>query len=101
MHHQIKNDMNYILKTDIKDFDALIAELNKRYLVRSEHSCNKHNAFGIATYFWGEVRKFIFLSERMCCSDPMVSWITSRKRCVSEDEFLSEIDAKIRKQIEK
>ena len=92
--------MNYILKTDIKDFDALVAELKKRYLARSGHSCNKRNAFGIATYFGAEVREFIFLSERMCCSEPTVSWITSRKRCMSEEEFLSEIDAKIRKQIE-
>lgn len=92
--------MNYILKMDIKDFDALIAELKKRYLARSEHSCNKRNAFGIATYFAGEVREFIFLSERMCCSEPRISWITSRKRCTSEEDFLSEIDAKIRKQIE-
>ena len=55
----------------------------------------------IATYFAGtEIREFIFLSERMCDSNPHISWITSRTKCDTEEEFLKRIDDKIKNQIE-
>jgi len=90
--------MMYILKQDIKDLGALIEALKKRNLVRSEYSYNGHDAFGVATHFnKTEANEFIVLSERMCCSDPKFSWITARKQCMSEQEFLDKIDNEIKK----
>ena len=92
--------MYYILKEDIKDFGALIKALKKRNLVRCEYSYNGHNAFGVATYFnKTEANEFIVLSERMCCCDPQISWITTRIKCESEEEFLQKVDEKIEQQI--
>lgn len=92
--------MSYILKKDVKDFDSLVNELKRNGLSRSEYSCNKRNTFAIATHFAGtEIREFIFLSERMCSQDPHSSWITSRKQCESEEEFLTKIDEKVKDQI--
>ena len=93
--------MYYILKEDIKDLDSLINELKNRMLKRNKYSCNKCNAFAVATWFAStEIREYLFLSERVCCSDPRISWITSRKQCTSEEEFLTKIDEKIKQQIE-
>lgn len=90
----------YILKEDIKDLSAFINELKKRYLTRSIYSCKQRNVFGIATHFAGtEIREYILLTEKMCCSDPHISWITSRKQCKSEEEFLQKVDEKIKQQI--
>lgn len=92
--------MYYILKQDTKDWGGLIKQLKKRYMVRCEYSCNQRNAFGIATHFVGtSIREFIFLSEKMCCDDPRMSWVTSRKQCKSGEEFLAKIDEKIDEQI--
>jgi hypothetical protein len=89
--------MYYILKSNIKNLGLLINELKKRNLVRSEYSYNEHEAFGVATHFAGtDTKEFIVLSERMCCSDPKFSWVTYRKQCSSEEEFLSKIDEKLK-----
>ena len=89
--------MYYILKNNIKDLGSLINELEKRNLVRCEYSYNGHDAFGVATHFnKTEDNEFIVLSERMCCGDPKFSWVTYRKQCSSEEEFLSKIDEKLK-----
>lgn len=93
--------MYYIFRKDVKDFNAFIEKLQNRHICRNKHSCNKRNAVAIATYFAGtEIREFIFLSERMCDSDPHISWITSRIKCDTEEEFLKRVDDKIKNQIE-
>ena len=93
--------MYYIFRKDIKDFNAFIEKIKNRYICKSKYSCNKRNAVAIATHFAGtEIREFIFLSERMCDSNPHISWITSRTKCDNEEEFLKRIDDKIKNQIE-
>ena len=92
--------MYYILKNDIKNLKSLIKELTNRNFTRCEYSYNGTDVAGIATYFHGDIREFIVLSERMCSYDSRISWIAYRMRCMSEEEFLAKIDERLEKQIE-
>lgn len=85
--------MYFILRKDIQDAHTLIEELKKRNLVRSQCSCQNKNYFAIATWLPNKYkREYIFLSERMCCNDPRISWTFNRIQCTSQSQFLQNID---------
>ena len=87
----------YILKEDIKDIDGLVRWLEDHMITRSEYSCKKRNARAVAVHFGREygANTYIFCSEKMCSSDPHISWLNCRKRYQTEEEFKLGVQTKL------
>jgi hypothetical protein len=90
----------YILREDIKDMNGLIRWLEDHMFIRSEYSCKKRNTRAVAIHFGGPygTNHYIFCSDRMCNSNPYISWLDCRKRYWTEEEFESNIQVKLDEQ---
>lgn len=90
--------MYYILKEDIKDRDELINWLESEGFRNSEYSCKKRNMCAIAIHFsgpYGGRHAYILCSDKMCNSNPYISWLNCRKRCWTQEEFITALKEKI------
>lgn len=90
----------YILKEDIKDGDRLIRWLENHMFIRSKYSCKKRNMRAIAIHFSGShgTNVYILCLNRMCDTNPHTGWLNCRKRCETEEEFITAIQERLDKQ---
>ena len=80
--------------------NGLVRWLEDHMFIRSEYSCKKRNARAVAIHFGGPhgTNHYIFCSDRMCNSNPYISWLNNHKRYLTEEEFESSVQVKLDEQ---
>ena len=87
--------MAYILFKNItkEEIEVIINALHEVGYTETNYGPKKEKAIGLCTTTL--TKNYTYLSEYMCCSDPHISWITSRQEVTTVDDFLKELNRQI------